>query len=102
MRQLTSEADARSALYAAWSAIYALHATYSGCDWCCGDGDELLVAYGKDIRVATEWLETRGLTVPVHPEDCPVLEEKIRQWADACDTFQDGWLDWYKKNQPIY
>ena len=101
VRQLISEADARAALHAAWSAIDTLHAIYSGCDWCCGGGDELLVAYEKDIRVATEWLKTRGLAVPVHPEDCPVLEEKIHQWAEACNTFQDGWLDWYEENRQI-
>ena len=102
MRQLTSEAAARESLYTARSAIDELHETHNGCDWCCGGGDELLTKHSEDIRIATEWLEARGLAVPVHPEDCPVLNERFHQWVDDCNTFQAGWLDWYENNQPIY
>ena len=38
----------------------------------------------------------------VHPEEgCPALNARLNQWADDCDTFQAGWLDWYENNQPI-
>ena len=47
-----------------------------------------------------EWLHDEH---EVHPEEgCRVLDTRFHQWAEACDTFQDGWLDWYKNNQPIY
>ena len=102
MRQPTSAADARASLYAIWFTIDKMHATYSGCDWCCGGGDEHLHDLGEEAAAIEAWLHERGLDVPVHPRDCPVLNAKFRQWADDCDTFQAGWLAWYENNQPIY
>ncbi len=101
MRQPTSAADARASLYAIWSTIDVLHATYSGCDWCCGGGSECLQDLGEEAAAIEAWLRERGLAVPVHPEDCPVLNARFHQWAEACNTFQDGWLDWYEENRQI-
>ena len=38
----------------------------------------------------------------VHPEEgCPVVNARFHQWVDECDTFQDGWIDWYETNKQI-
>lgn len=102
MRQLTSEADARWSLRVTWAVIDELYQSYSGCDWCCGGGNEHMRRLGEEAAAIEAWLREHGFIVPIHPEDCPVLNARFHQWAEACNTFQDGWFDWYKNNQPIY
>ena len=46
----------------------------SGCDWCCGGGDEKRNALRTRITEASEWLESRGAEVPITRELCEACE----------------------------
>lgn len=101
MRKPTSAAEARWDLRATWAEIDELDLIYSGCDWCCGGGDEHMSRLGKKAAALKAWLRDHGFSIPVHPGDCPALSAQFHEWADACDAFQDGWIGWYETNKKI-
>ena len=50
MRKPTSAAAARWDLRATWAEMDELDLIYSGCDWCCGGGDEHMSRLGQRPR----------------------------------------------------
>ena len=58
-----------SAGHARWCIRYALQQiqhlrdTLSGCDWCCGEGNNYVRYHQREIRRAQDWLTANGISV---------------------------------------
>jgi len=53
LKNLYIQATEKEAEVWAKAQIQRLHETFSGCDWCCGGGDQLLALYQDILRAAT-------------------------------------------------
>lgn len=88
-----SEAEARVALVRAKRAMAQLQRELSGCDWCCGGGDEMMSRLRADEAKALAILSAAGVTPPTPCVECSYYD--ALEGSDYCErckgSTQDGW-----------
>ncbi len=88
-----SEAEARIALVRARRHMDQLQRELSGCDWCCGGGDEMMSRLRADEAKALAILSAAGATVPKPCVECSYYD--ALEGSDYCErckgATQDGW-----------
>jgi len=51
----------------------------SGCDWCCGGGDEDMREINRDYHSAREFLESKGVSFDPQPKLCTTCQYYDRE-----------------------
>ena len=81
-------AAARVAIRHARIAEEQMHRELSGCDWCCGGGDERLASLRHMAREAAAWLRERGEALPSLPPLCRECGYYDARNGDLCPRCQ--------------
>lgn len=83
-----SEAEARAALVRARRHMAQLQRELSGCDWCCGGGDEMMSRLRADEAKALAILSAAGVTPPTPCVECSYYD--ALEGSDYCERCKGG------------